>query len=325
MPILIEPDYEQPEALIQRPAPGVLTRLAGTKAKMLRLTASAEPEHTGVSLPSTYERHIILSDYHHRIYKERDWVRGGFASQQAHDPTTMRVVEQFMLDYKPTHIHYLGDFVDFFAISRFCKAKPDPDEVGASLGAVRRLIRQHRLAHPSAVMAYYLGNHEFRWQNYIEINAEALSGVVDTSYNHIFDAEHVGLQMHRYKVRVPIIPGVLEITHGDKVRSRSGYTAHAMLERGVSGVSGHTHRLGAVYKTTRAGMSMWVENGCLCNTSPAYIDDPDWQQGLTVMYVDRVAGRFHMDLIPIIQAGEVRRIVYAGNQWEESKVEGTND
>lgn len=270
----------------------------------------------GTRLGEGYERHIVLSDYHHREYSQRNWVTGSYETKRAHDPAAMAVVEQFMADYRPTHIHYLGDMVDFFTVSRFCQSRPDPEEVGQSLGAVRRIIAKHRDMFPDAQLAYYLGNHEARWQRYIETQAEALSGLVGTTYNEIFQAADLHLAMHRYRERVPILPRILELTHGDKVRAKSGYTAHAMLDRGVSGVSGHTHRLSVVYKTTRAGMTAWGENGCLCDTRPAYLDDPDWQQGFSVLYVDREAERFRLDAIPIVQTESARRIIYGGHVWE---------
>ena len=57
---------------------------------------------------------------------------------------------------------------------------------------------------------------------------------------------------------------------------------------------------------------MWAENGCLCRLDPDYMEDPDWQQGFTIAYVDRENQRFHLEQLPIING----RIVHAGEVYE---------
>lgn len=263
-----------------------------------------------------HERHIVLSDYHHRVYAHYDYVSGKSEVRKAHDPLAMRVVEEFMAWWRPTHIHYLGDMVDFHAISKFCKSAPPEDELDESIQAVRGLFWKHRTAHPHAVMAYYQGNHEQRWEAYLEQHASPIRKLGVLSYEAIFGARELRMSIHPYKKRVQILPGVLELTHGDKVRNKSGLSAHAMLEKGVSGISGHTHRLGMIYKTNRAGATLWAENGCLCRLDPDYMEDPDWQQGFSVIYVDKHNARFHCDQLPITGQGQTRRIVYAGKVIE---------
>ena len=93
------------------------------------------------------------------------------------------------------------------------------------------------------------------------------------------------------------------IKHGNIVRTRSGYTATGEREKaGISGVSGHTHRLSQVYNTNYRGMTTWVECGCLCQLNPEYAEGQivDWQSGLGYGYFEKNNHRFVLHTVPII-------------------------
>jgi hypothetical protein len=263
-----------------------------------------------------FERHIVLSDYHIRNYKQKVWDEGReqyrYERKRAHDPRAMAVVEEFMKAWQPHGIWYNGDFIDFHGISRFCKTARDAEGMQADLDELLDLFERHQQMWPDAKRRFLLGNHDARFEPYIEQYAPALADLRCLSYHTLFQTKRLGLELHPYKERVSILPGVLEITHGDKVSKHSGQTAQKMLEMGVSGVSGHVHRLGLAFKTTRVGTTVWAEGGCLCSLEPDYMVDPNWQQGFTTILVDRENRRFHMDLVPIING----RIVYQGDVFE---------
>lgn len=95
----------------------------------------------------------------------------------------------------------------------------------------------------------------------------------------------------------------LLIKHGNIVRQHACYSAKAELERnGVSGISGHTHRLGQIFKRNVAGAHTWIEAGCLCELDAEYLDGQtaDWQQGLAVGFFKSGSGRFSVSPIPIV-------------------------
>lgn len=101
--------------------------------------------------------------------------------------------------------------------------------------------------------------------------------------------------------------GSLKITHGSIVRKFSGYTAHAEMDKNdCSGISGHTHRLGAFYKKTPSRYLAWFEGGCLCDINPEYVDNPDWQQGFINGAIDKDS--FTVEIVPILE-GKIKKIV----------------
>jgi hypothetical protein len=259
-----------------------------------------------------WERHLILGDIHYHTYTTRvyDPDTDSFKTviQTAHDPQAISAAEAFMDAWKPTHIHANGDILDAPQISRFDKGPLELDGLAEDIDGVRALLKRWRHRHPDAHMAYYMGNHEARLGHYLMMSAPALQYFKVLDFHNLLDARGTRFTIHPYKVRVPILPGVLEVTHGDKVSIKSGYTAHKMLTKNVSGVSGHVHRLGMIYNTTRTGTQVWAEGGCLCRLDPEYMMDPDWQHGLTIIWVDRAEGRFYMEQVPIIKG----KAFYAG-------------
>jgi hypothetical protein len=93
--------------------------------------------------------------------------------------------------------------------------------------------------------------------------------------------------------------------HGDFVRNKSAVSAMAELERnGSSGASGHTHRLGMHYSTTRTGVAVWAESGCLCGLDPPYAkkgQKMNWQQGLSLGSVNPTGRGFTLHTVPIVK------------------------
>ena len=265
-----------------------------------------------------YERHAIICDLHYRTYAANVWDydKQGWRSivKTAHDPRALSAAEVFMQAWEPQYLWYNGDMIDSAQLSRFDKEPQDIDGFEQDVQGLRALLWRHKRLFPDTKMRYTLGNHEARLQSYLRKNAGALRWLTSLDWHSLLDSKALNLPIYEYKERVPIIPGVLEITHGDKIAQKSGYTAHKMLEAGVSGVSGHVHRLGAIFKTDRTRTSVWFEGGCLCRLDPEYLISPNWQQGMVVLFVDRTNQRYHGDLIPIING----RIVYAGRVYEST-------
>jgi hypothetical protein len=92
--------------------------------------------------------------------------------------------------------------------------------------------------------------------------------------------------------------------HGDLVSKESGMTARRELAKeGLSGCSGHTHRLGQIYKRNRSGLYTWIESGCLCDMHPEWLrGTADWMPGLSVVsFNDADSDMFYATVVPVIE------------------------
>lgn len=250
------------------------------------------------------QRHIILSDYHIRTFRDS---RGRVRT--AHDAHAMAVAEAFMEAWRPTDIWYNGDMLDFHQVSKYCKARRDRAGLAEDIEEWRALL--DRQAKYGARRHFNKGNHEARLEPYIAANADPLADLEELRFDRLLHLEKHGISVAEYGERVMLAEG-LEITHGDVARKMAGYSAHAQL-KGISGISGHTHRLAQVWKRDRRGASTWLEGGCLCSLSPDYTPDPDWQQGFTTVTVK--GGLWHAELVPIHRTPTTYWLMWGGRTF----------
>ena len=238
-----------------------------------------------------YEKSLFLSDVH----------------APYEDGKSLKVVREFSEWFKPQKIFILGDLVDFYQLSSFNKDPKRMDYLQDDLDVARSVLEMIRTSNPRAQIWLFEGNHESRLRRWLWTHPEVAS-LRDLSIMQL-------LTLHQYDVHwVPandrFVHHGIYLEHGDIVRRHSAYTARGMMERrGVSGVSGHTHRMGTHYLTNMGGDYVWVENGCLCDRSPEYSKSPNWQNGFTVGYFKNE--RFTMNQICIPDG----KCVYAGKEF----------
>lgn len=240
------------------------------------------------------EKHIFLSDL--QIPDQND--------------RAIEIVLKFLKDYQPDYIHLVGDIVSFDKVSAYT---PDPrnhmsleGEIELTKKFLDRLAYHAKKANPDVIIQWFSGNHEYRLIKYLFKNASSLANLRDDedddfviSIPHIFELKRKGIKHIDYNQEYALHG--LCIEHGDTVRQKSGYTAHAMLmKRQRSGISGHTHRLAHIMETHSGKESFWIENGCLCNLKfrSAYTHYADWQVGFSIASYEK--GKWYPQIIPII-------------------------
>ena len=253
-------------------------------------------------------KHIFLSDY--QIPDQ--------------DDRSIALVNRFIGDFKPDKVHIVGDFLNFTKVAKYDQDpyyhKTMEDEIQEGRGILKQLVKTVKKANSKAEIIWYEGNHEARLIKYLGKNASALADITGEDGEYVisipslFTLKKLGITWIPYMRRHD--EHHIEIEHGDRVRQKGGYTAHAMLDkRGKSGISGHTHRLALVMKTTVDSTKWWIENGCLCKRTfdSPYTRDPDWQQGFSVGIYDTQQRIFHPQIIPIFD----HTFVYGGKIYDE--------
>lgn len=242
----------------------------------------------------TYEKSMFMGDTHVPF----------------HNKKAINTALKFMRSFKPHRLYLVGDIIDFYAVSRFDK---DPERITglqAEINETKEMLSKIRKVDKSIDILYLEGNHEVRLQRYLwkhpeisslnALNIVNLLGLKDLDIKYIKQT-----QTHVYHKFV--------IEHGDVVRQQSAYTARAQLDKkGMSGISGHTHRLGTHYKTDMSGNYVWCENGCMCELNPEYVVGmPNWMNGFSVGYFKKGNTRFIIEQIPILD----NVLTYAGKEW----------
>lgn len=231
-----------------------------------------------------FEKSIFISDIHFPF----------------HEKKSLKVVNAFMQWFRPDKIFLLGDVVDFYAISSFDKEPERITSLQSDINMCVDFLIGMRENNPQSDIYYLEGNHEHRLQKYLWKHPE-ISSLNALNIVNLLGLKELDIKYYDQYSNVLIHKFLVE--HGSVVRQQSAYTARAMLEkRGISGISGHTHRMGAHYLTNMSGSYAWFETGCLCSLHPEYIVGlPNWMSGFSIGYFKRSCCRFNIEQIPIVE------------------------
>jgi hypothetical protein len=226
------------------------------------------------------------------------------------DSNVTDLVRKFIVALKPLYLIFNGDLTDFYQVSSYSK---DPSRIGqlqTDLNITTNMLYMFRKALPRTEIYLLDGTHEVRWQKYLQEKAPAVSGLTATTIEQLYTLNDLGIHHVGYE-RGLLINKTFMITHGDIALKHSSWTAKALYERhGGSGMCNHTHRGGSYYVRNRFGTYGWWENFCLCTLNPDWTQNPNWQQGFSVVsFQDN--GRFFVEQIPIID----NKFIYGGTLY----------
>ena len=196
-----------------------------------------------------------------------------------HDPQAIDAALGFVDNLQP-QVLVIHELHDFYALSRFDK---DPARIVGlqdEIDQVTRYLKVLRNTCPGARIILLKSNHLDRLKKYLWKNAPALASLRALQVEKLLE-----LEKHRVEYMESFTHQGFLFKHGSIVRAGSGMTARAELTKeGISGASGHTHRLAQIYRRLRGGEFTWIESGCLCQLDPDYLEGTaDWQQGFSLV------------------------------------------
>ena len=219
-----------------------------------------------------------------------------------HDKQAVKACLSFIKWYNPHTIIFLGDVIDFYAISSFSKDPARALDIQNEIDETIETLNRFCKIAPDAKKIFLKGNHCHRLQRYLWTKASELSGLRDLTIPKLLKLDEMGIV---YEKSGKLIWRKTVIKHGNIVRKFSAYTAKNEFEScGISGISGHTHRLGYHFRTNMGGAYSWMECGCLCDLEPEYMEGKitDWQQGFGIgFYKNMGSSRFNTNIVPIIK------------------------
>jgi hypothetical protein len=186
---------------------------------------------------------------------------------------------------------------DFYALSRFDKNPARIDNLQSELDKAAEYLQEVRRICPHSRIILLKSNHLDRLRRYLWSKAQGLCSLRALELETLLELDKLKIDyMDSY------IYGGIIFKHGNLVSVDAGMTARRELQaEGLSGVSGHTHRLAQIYRRERAGTFMWIENGCLCDLQPEYIEGvSNWQHGLSIVSFEKDRDAYFAIPIPIV-------------------------
>jgi len=199
-----------------------------------------------------------------------------------HDPRALtlfcKIVKQYV---KPDRAIYLGDVINFDAISKYAKIQADVT-MEHELETLGKVFKQIEKALPPKCRKQLIrGNHEERLPKYLYSNAPGVADLRHFSLRTVLD-----LDLHNIEgpfERLELCNGKFAVVHGHPYAgSVPGSVARKWLEvEGRSGINGHVHRLNTIGKTVYNETMSWTEGGSLCKNPLPYLGGrrADWQIG----------------------------------------------
>lgn len=218
-----------------------------------------------------------------------------------HNGAALGSALEFVKWFKPQHIFIIGDFLDFYQVSRFVRDPKRKMSIQDDLFEGQELLAKITKLTPKAKRIFLQGNHEARLKKFIWTTAEELSGITSLEVPELLQTKKLGWEY--IEQGWTHFHGLL-VKHGNVVRQNAGYSAFGELTKnGMSGISGHTHRLGQTFIRNQAGLYTWIESGCLCNLNPEYLEGQiaNWQHGLTVGFMKTKGEQYSVSPIPIVE------------------------
>lgn len=270
------------------------------RSKILKVTEEPEP---------TIKRVVCYGDVH-RPY---------------HDPDANALMWRVVVGkIRPTAIVNMGDEMDFPEISYYRREKPSENAIEATVYGARDHFRWLRGTFPHAEIWWLPGNHDIRWTNYLIDRAPEITVLEDVHLEHILELELLNIRTKERKPRgVSLNLGHISVGHWNKVSKHSGGAARGLVEELIqSCIQAHTHRLGSYYHTGVDTELVGFENGCLCRLDPHYDENPNWQQGFSVINITP-EGYFKVENIEIIRLPKEKKmfLCYGGEFfWQEMTI-----
>lgn len=180
-----------------------------------------------------------------------------------------------------------SDGVDFYSLSKFDKNPQRKKSLDFEVDLWAEGQREWQDATPNAMAIFLMGNHEWRLQRYLWSHEEIadLRALQIPNFMRLDELDIVyDESLHEMANREVQFDNLL-IKHGSLARKHSAYSARGELEKEfyqINVITGHTHRGGTTYATTRQGVVQATEGFCLCSLHPPYVDKPNWQQGIVL-------------------------------------------
>lgn len=232
------------------------------------------------------------------------WMMGSDIHFPLHDPRKVELFMKVMKWFKPDAVDYLGDIDNADSTSRW--AAGTPEEIGdigeGGVNETQELFKQTREILKDADIHYHDGNHGWtRHVEYLSKKAPAFLSIIDPESDAMYGTRSLGVHFHKYDKPPVKRFGDMYGHHGDSISKHAGESVrNDCMNWGISLVRGHSHRMGAYYKTyALTGQEIrGYEIGHMCDESKMdYIRCPDWQAGFAIAHV--VNDYAHMQLIQI--------------------------
>lgn len=221
-----------------------------------------------VILTADKDRTLILNDVH-LPYHERNPI------ELAIKEGKRREVNRIILN---------GDTLDFYQLSRFSR-DPRLRSFPGEIEMGKQFIDALREQFPKAEIIWKDGNHEERYQHYLEANAKELIGVKEFRFEVLMDFFNSGVLYVNDKRPIHLGHNILVHGHefGQQIFSPVNPARGLFLKAKHTAACGHHHATSEHPARSLDGKIIVCWSiGALCHLNPAYRPINDWNHGFAI-------------------------------------------
>jgi len=218
------------------------------------------------------------------------------------DPRAISLGLQIVKYYEPDIIFLMGDMLDAQGFSSYTYPLADPRSfLRTELDDWKAFASRLRAIAPKADMFYLEGNHEARLEKWGWRHPQ-LTDLEEFELSNLLKLKEFGFANDgKTLLEASLAGGKVLFTHGTHVgANKAGFAARFEMARyGLSGFSGHTHRLASYFERSKNSLKAWHECGHMQVWQPHYLKYfPNWQQGLAIGEASRDGNDFEGETIP---------------------------
>jgi len=242
-------------------------------------------EYTSLRLEDKFKKVGIMSDIHVPF----------------HSMSALTCAIKYLRDESIDCLILNGDIMDFYAISRHEKEK-DLRDFAKEIEMGRNFLQKIRDLFPLIPIYYKMGNHENRWQRYLNEQAEEFSALHEMQFEPFFRLDKLGLTY------VPDWQGIevgnLLVAHGHELMAGGMNPSQTTFNKTFCNtLIGHVHRTTNTIKKT--GFKEFIHThstGCLTQLSPKYYPFAQHNHGFALVHIEN--GKTKVDNM-VIKDGKI--------------------
>lgn len=211
-----------------------------------------------------------------------------------HDRDALATSLAYGVEHSVDTVLINGDCGDFYQLSRFNK-DPRMRHWVSEIKMIREFLKALRSLFRKARIVYKLGNHDERYEVFLQQNCAELIGLDKFEIGNVLDLEKHGVELVRDKR--PIRVAELNIVHGHEYRFAISNPVNAarglFLRTKAYSMCSHFHQKSEHSENNIEGKSIatW-STGCLCDLHPAYMPLNNWSHGFA--FVEVSGSKFHV-------------------------------
>lgn len=226
-----------------------------------------------------------------------------------HDRRAVSILYQVIDRIGPDMVVDHGDLLDCREISDYARDPHNRVLLNEELHLAAEHCGNLEALAPDAEKRWYLGNHEDRKRRAVWELADdrrageilTLPGVKESlRFSNLVGVADRGWKVIPYGEHDAFFDQLV-LKHGSVERKHAGQSARFEFENyGISGLSGHTHRVGSYFHRDYNGIKGWWEIGLLGQLDQGYNDKhANWQQGFAVVTWNEDCDYFDVEQVRI--------------------------